>query len=368
MKVYFVYEGRLGSTRADSTYVLENAEVSKSLAQVAILNSRRKNWEIPPDVLNDFGVISLGRAFNPKNLFQSIKGQLMFGFAVRKFLKERAQFPCVLIFHNWWALQALHGIRSNRSKFQLVLEVHDQLPLRKLWPRMFFHVDLFVATNKYKYMELERHFREKLMLEKNCVRISRYKKSQEVDRFKISAEVPSGSILLGYTGSFGPEKNPMFIAKCALKLSDFFVIAGNIPSHLHSTYTSLDNITLLGPKPREDIPLIQKSCDALIITLDPSSKQSNLYTSTMKLMEYVAARKPILAPNLPSILELLDEEEFYPFDAESVDSFLTAVEKLKWDLGRGVARMPKPERIKEYSWVERNKRILAKCTQNLLGP
>lgn len=366
MKVYFVYEGRLGSTRADSTYVLENAEVTKTLAQVAILNSRRKNWEIPPNVINDFEVISLGRAFNPKNLFQSIKGQLMFGFRIREFLKKKAQFPCILIFHNWWALQALHGIRSNRNKFLLVLEVHDQLPLRKLWPKTFLNVDLFVATNEYKFMELERHFHEKLMLEKNCVRLSRYENSQEVDWFKFSAETPRRSILLGYTGSFGPEKNPKFIAKCAMKINDSFVIAGNIPSHLLSTYTLLDNITLLGPKPREEIPLIQKSCDALIITLDASSKQSNLYTSTMKLMEYVAARKPILAPKLPSILELLDEEEFYPFDAESVDSFLAAVEKLKGDLGRGIVRMPRRERIEEYSWVERNKRILARCYGSLL--
>jgi glycosyltransferase involved in cell wall biosynthesis len=368
MKVYFVYEGRLGSTRADSTYVAENAEVTKSLADFGILNSRRTNWTLPLGLINQFEITSLGKPFDPKNLFQSIKGQILFGFAIRKFLQDKNNHPCVLIFHNWWALQALHFVKQNRDSFLFVLEVHDQLPLGGLWPRAFGHIDLFIATNQRKFKELIPYFGKKVVLEKNCVRTSRYRYKLDQGLIKNQWGLTSKTFLLGYTGSFGPEKNPSFIAECATMSKDTFLIAGNIPSHLQTKYASLTNVITLGPVGREEIPRVQIGCDALLITLDPKSEQSRLYTSTMKLMEYVAAKRPIIAPDLPSILELLDESEFYSFQADSVDSFMEAVAKLKSDMSRQKVRLPRPTRVKEYSWVERNKRLLARFDEMLGSP
>jgi glycosyltransferase involved in cell wall biosynthesis len=365
MNVYFVYEGRLGSTRADSTYVQENAVVTKSLAKVSVINSRRKNWTLSEAVKSEFKVINLGKPFDPKNIFQSIKGQLLFGLNIRKFLNTSTELPCILIFHNWWALQALHGIRRNRKKILLVLEVHDQLPLRGLWPKAFAHVDLFIATNRYKFEELTPYFADKLLLEKNSVRLSRYESVSDTECIKASWGAKEGGFVLGYTGSFGPEKNPGFLAECARQSSDTFLIVGSLPLLLKPIYQEIGNVLILGQRSRNEIPSIQFSCDALVITLDPNSKQSSLYTSTMKLMEYVAAKRPIVAPELPAILEMLDESEFYKFKADSVQSFLDAVDLLKSDIRRGSVRMPRESRLIEYSWVERNKRILAKCEELL---
>lgn len=361
MNVFFVYEGRLGSTRADSTYVQENAEITKVMAQVSIINSRRTNWSIPKELLNNFDIISLGKPFDPKNIVESILGQLRFGVKIRRFLIDVARSRAVLIFHNWWALQALRGLGRNRKRFIFVLEVHDQLPLRRFWPKTFANVDLFIATNKHKYEELRIHFGDKVLLEKNCVRVSRYESKAREESLRKSWGILPHEFAIGYTGSFGPEKNPTFIAECAQKTQDKYIIAGKIPSALMSLYDSTDNLILLGPRDRDEIPLIQSSCDALLVTLDPLSKQSALYTSTMKLLEYIAARSPIIAPRLPSVLELLDETEFYPFEADSSDSFCEALKLLRKDVTSGAVRLPKPGRIVEYSWLERNSRILARC-------
>lgn len=355
-KVYLVYEGRLGAGRASSTYVIENAEVFNHMCEVEIIVSKRPGWSIPDDLRSRFKIIELGLTFDPKTVIRNIVGHVAFSLAIRRYLISQAGTG-VVIFHGWWPLQLVRFSRRLAREKLIVLEVHDQINFNYIFRKSFFNqIGLFVATNKFKFEELLRYYNLKTILERNAVRSDRYQ--------KIARNVSSKSFTIGYTGTLGPEKNPKFFLTAVRRLPEIsFKLAGPLDGELRDNLLRERNVELAGFLKIEEIPTFQMSCDALLVTLDPQNETSNLYTSTMKLFEYIAAQCPILAPNLPSILDILDESEFYPYEANSIESLIAALRKLREDISFDQVKLPSQKRIAEYSWEGRNSRILRKCEE-----
>ena len=352
--VVLVYEGRLGSARADSTYVLENAEIFSQFCKTQIVVSRRTNWTIPQHIKNRYEIIELGKPFDPKTTLQSVIGQLRFSFHLKRLLANSdTNSRFFLIFHDWWPAQLIRFLQKRKQWCVICLEVHNQIPLSLPKRLLFRNIDLFVATNSIKFKEIKKYFGDKVTFEPNAVRLSRYLDAESC-RQKVQNQ-----ILIGYTGSLGIDKNPeLFVELLKKRIDVAFAVAGNVPSKVKTEIETLDNVTLLGPLDREKIPSFQISCDALLVTLNPKTEVSSRYTSTMKLFEYIAARKPILAPLLESTLDILDTSEFYGYEAGSLSSASNALDALIGDLNKGVCRLPRLERIRQYSWQERNRRIL----------
>jgi glycosyltransferase involved in cell wall biosynthesis len=349
-----VYEGRLGSSRADSTFVLKNARCFSRIAKTSIWVSKRKGWNIPALVLQEYDVTTLGKTFDPKTLISSIFHQLLFGFAIRRNLKKLTPFgnqSWALVFHDWWPLIPLLAMRKRRKPI-ILLEVHRSLPRILIRMGAFSHIDLFVATNMYKFAELKSVFEGKMIYERNAVDLSDYDKAIQGRPKRRTKRV---SIL--YTGSLGPEKNPDILLAISERMPALdFIIVGSIPKKWQEKQLP-KNLILIGPKPHSQIALHQVNADLLLVTLDPNYPQSALYTSTMKLFEYIAAKKPIIAPSLASVLEVLSLEEFYSYEAGSVNSLENALLLAIKDMNH--PKLPKAEHLSSISWQDRNTRILA---------
>ena len=82
---------------------------------------------------------------------------------------------------------------------------------------------------------------------------------------------------------------------------NFVVVGGN--------YTGVkENLHYLGYQLHSKIPFYLKSADILVLPNKKDERISRLYTSPMKLFEYMASGRPIVASSLPSIKEVLDHE------------------------------------------------------------
>lgn len=81
----------------------------------------------------------------------------------------------------------------------------------------------------------------------------------------------------------------------------------------------------------------------------------------MKQFGYMAACRPITAPDLPSILEVLSPEEFYSYKADNVESLEKAI--LLAIKGIDNPRLPASTHLKSISWQERNTPIFRELSR-----
>lgn len=124
-------------------------------------------------------------------------------------------------------------------------------------------------------------------------------------------------------------------------------------------YGHIKNVDILGKKLHHEMPLYMRSADLLVLPNSAMEDISRLYTSPMKLFEYMASGTPIAASDLPSIREVLDESSacfFRPDDSrdlaraidETFERYAQAQERAKVAL----------EEVREYSWQKRAEKIL----------
>ena len=76
-------------------------------------------------------------------------------------------------------------------------------------------------------------------------------------------------------------------------------------------YIESKNILFTGYKEHKEIPIWQKSADVLVLPNTAKEKISKYYTSPMKLFEYMASKRAIIASDIPSIRELVNDDMVY---------------------------------------------------------
>lgn len=119
------------------------------------------------------------------------------------------------------------------------------------------------------------------------------------------------------------------------------------------------NILFLGHKPHKEIPLYLKAADVLILPNKKDEKISELYTSPLKLFEYMASKRPIVASDLPSMREVLDDESCVFFESGNPEKLAQGIEKVMSDENLAESISAKAfEKVQNYTWRKRALKIL----------
>jgi glycosyltransferase involved in cell wall biosynthesis len=119
-------------------------------------------------------------------------------------------------------------------------------------------------------------------------------------------------------------------------------------------------VTFLGWMGRVEVAELMHLSDVLVLPNKQGSVVSERYTSPMKLFEYMASGVPIIASDLPSVREVLSEEDAFlvpPNDPEALARAIDRVVKNQSDGARraAVARAT----VERYSWKKRADSIIA---------
>jgi glycosyltransferase involved in cell wall biosynthesis len=107
------------------------------------------------------------------------------------------------------------------------------------------------------------------------------------------------------------------------------------------------------------IPLYLRAADILLLPNEPVSEEAIRFTSPIKLFEYMASGRPIIASNLPSMREILNDTNAVLFTAGDAKELSSAILSLLADNRKkeSCARSARAD-VEEFSWTNRAKRIM----------
>lgn len=145
--------------------------------------------------------------------------------------------------------------------------------------------------------------------------------------------------IIGYAGHLYPGKGIDLLLEIARECREFlFLLVGGEEEDIHRVRDQvlsyqLENVRLEGFISPSRIPLFLSACDYLILpnsNISPEGGENfTQWTSPLKLFEYLAAGKPILASDLPVFREILDKETAMLCDPNSISAWVEAINTLE---------------------------------------
>lgn len=187
---------------------------------------------------------------------------------------------------------------------------------------------------------------------------------------KCGLSLPVERFTVGFTGHLYPGRGVELIANLAAHLPEMtFLVVGGEPQDVQRWRDEVKsrrsmNLILTGFVPNAELPLYQAACDVLLMPYQRRVAASSggdiaSYLSPMKLFEYMACGRAILASDLTVFREVLTPEMARLLPPADEDAWVGALRGLQADpaerarLGEAARRQ-----VGRYTWEERARRIL----------
>ena len=234
---------------------------------------------------------------------------------------------------------------------------------------------LIVITSGIKQVLMEKYkiLPKKILVAPDGVSPEVFDLGLTVEQARERLNLPRDKKIICYEGSFYSFNwkgvDVLLEAASILKNKNllFLFIGGNQPeiAAIKQKYRDLNNLMLLEKKPNPEISFYLKAADVLVLPNKSGDAMSELYTSPMKMFEYMMAAKPIVASGLPSIKEVLNDGNSFLIEPNNPFVLAEAIEKV---LANEVLAKEKSKRAytdaQQYTWDKRARNIkifLEKC-------
>ncbi len=161
--------------------------------------------------------------------------------------------------------------------------------------------------------------------------------------------------LVLYIGGLDMWKGVDTLLACTTKSDSFIVgIIGGTEKEILKMRAEYPQVSFFGSRPYRDLPLYQQAGDILVIPNTAKNALSSEYTSPLKLFSYMTAQKPIIASRIPSIQNIVSDEEVYfcnPDDVQNLRNvILSALQSPDVSLRKALRAY---EKGKQYTWTKR---------------
>lgn len=205
----------------------------------------------------------------------------------------------------------------------------------------------------------------------NGVELEMFKKPRNVpvrERLGIAQEKK----IVCYCGNTYEGRGIELLADAAERLPDaeFLVVGGTeryIRPHRESArLRGLDNFTITGLVPQSEVSSYLLASDILVLPYSSAmtirgGTRAGEFTSPLKVFEYMAAGKPIVATEIPSVLEILEPgRNSVTVPPDDPREFFDAISSLinDPDLCTRISQNALSD-VREYTWKKRVEKIMA---------
>jgi len=183
--------------------------------------------------------------------------------------------------------------------------------------------------------------------------------------------LPINKYLVFYIGSFHRWKgiytfleSEKYLDKKLKKKILYVVVGGKSKQEIENFKNLYKNIFFVGYVEHNKIPIYLKAADILVLPNSAKEKSANFkiakyYTSPLKLFEYMCARRPIIASNLPSIREILNENNSVLVEPDNPKILAKGIEEIikNKNLRKKIVKQGFID-VKQFSWDRRASKII----------
>jgi len=184
---------------------------------------------------------------------------------------------------------------------------------------------------------------------------------------RLKVNFPSNKFIVLYAGALYDWKGAHILAEAVQNFDEGFLVAfvGGADDVI-ARYTKKygrSNVLFLGRQSHEKIPAYIRAADCVILPNSGKYDISKLYTSPLKMFEYMASGTPIVASDLPSIREVLSENEAFFFEADNSKDLARTIQYALEHSTEAQQRASQARQLVEsYTWQSRAKNIVAYLT------
>jgi glycosyltransferase involved in cell wall biosynthesis len=254
----------------------------------------------------------------------------------------------------------------------VVLEQHSFQKNTSLILGLAFHsskkIIALTSFIKNKFIEIGIP-KNKVLVSPSGVDLSKFESFP--DNFEIEG-ISRSDFIYGYIGTLktlGMEKGVALGLKALTLLPNdykFLVVGGEKPDVEYYKKMSVElgvsgRAVFMGQVPYSDISKYAAKCDCFVAPF-PENKHYNFYMSPLKIFEYMASKKPIIATNLPSLREVLtDGENSLLVPPGDVQALVGAIVRLKEnpEIGNKMADKAYADVSEKYTWKIRAEKIIS---------
>lgn len=293
---------------------------------------------------------------------------LIFAFSIFWYILLKNLFTKDSVFfsHDHFPLFSLSFLSPN-----IFWDVHDFPRLKTFLHRTYYSFFLkrlrgFIVTNSWKKKELEKIFgieNKKILICPNGVDVDEFniKDSKEECREKLG--LPLNKKIVLYTGHLYSWKGVDTLAEASQFLPKdveiYFVGGTEKDIKKFKIQNSKFKVNIIGHRPHPEIPYWQKSADVLVLPNTAKEEISKYWTSPMKMFEYMASKKPIVATDLPSQRDILNEDNALLVKPDDPKALAEGIKKIleNEELAKSLTIKAYHD-VQYFTWENRAKKIL----------
>lgn len=178
----------------------------------------------------------------------------------------------------------------------------------------------------------------------------------------------SEGFTVGYTGHLYKGRGISFMLELARRNPSMqFLFVGGKPEDVAERKVQagvLNNVRFVGFVPNSELPLYQAASDVLVLPYGKQVTASSggdiaAYTNPLKMFEYLASGRAILASKLPVLNEVLDGRNALILPAKDVEVWAATLTRLEnHPAEREALGKAARETAQKFSWEQRARRVL----------
>ncbi|MBI1960849.1 MAG: glycosyltransferase family 4 protein, partial [Candidatus Liptonbacteria bacterium] len=335
MKLYYVVNARVPNEKAHAIQIAKMCEAFiEEGAEVTLIAPARRNTG---QSLREFYGLRVSVPLVRLPVIDLYYRLGRFGFAV-----SSASFMASYTVYLWWKRLcgerfALYAVDMDTFSFALLplsgpcfIEIHGRKPATFL-NRLFFRRARAIATNGPIAADLEKKFPmsgSRRTIEPNGVDDAVLKNELSKQEARRRLNLPPDAPFALYAGRIYAWKGLEILADAAADSPlPLRIVGGTREEYERIVGASGARIDFRGVRPAGEMPLWIAAADALLVLGTARNEDSYLFTSPMKVFEYFAARRPVVASATPALKDMVPHEAVWwyePDDASSLNAALAA--------------------------------------------